>query len=283
MSEIDTDGLQQLRSWIGRHEAASEVITPELVQKFRATFNLPDPAPARSNIAPEMIHYCLAQPVAATGSLGKDGHAPKGAFLPPVPLPVRMWAASRLSFYDNLRVGDHVHRTSRIADVVIKEGRSGLLCFVTVDHRLEVLAKTVIEETQSIVYRQPTHEQHTEAPPPAPEGDRRQLMEVSSPLLFRYSALTFNSHRIHYDRDYATKVERYPGLVCHGPLQATLLLHYATALMGAAPVKFSFRSQAPVFDSDVVYLHAADEQGKMKLWTARENGPVATSAEAVWA
>lgn len=147
-----------------------------------------------------------------------------------MPLPRRMWAGGRLTFYGELDVGDEVARTSRIADVVVKEGRTGQLCFVTVEHTLSAGRKAILSERQNTVYRGP-EARGTTQPHPAKPGRHRRVVEPSSPLLFRYSALTFNSHRIHYDRRYAMEVEGYPGLVVHGPLQATMLIHFAANCM----------------------------------------------------
>lgn len=278
-------GVDHLRSWIGREEVASDVVSVDLVRKFNATLNLSTDVPVIGNVAPLMVNYCLAQPAAPTEALGRDGHPQRGGFLPPVPLPRRMWAGSSLTFHGDLRVGDEVRRTSRIDDVVVKEGRSGVLCFVTVAHKLDVGGRLAIEERQSIVYREDATAPDASSNAPvevAPVGADSRPMQLSTPLLFRYSALTFNGHRIHYDRRYAIDVEHYPGLVVHGPLQATLLLYYARELKGRAPSQFTFRGLSPLFDDDDICLHATEVDGRMKLWTARENGPVGLSAEAVW-
>ena len=148
--ELDVD---HLRSWIGREEVATDVVTADLVRKFHATFDLPGGAFDIGDVAPRLIHFCLGQPAAPTAALSEDGHPQRGGFLPPVPLPRRMWAAGSLAFQRDLRVGDTVQRLSRIADVVPKSGRTGLLCFVTVEHVVEVDGHAVLQETQSIVYR----------------------------------------------------------------------------------------------------------------------------------
>lgn len=275
--------IDHLRSWTGREEAATDVVSVDLVRKFNATLNITAELPQAGDPAPLMVHYCLAPTAALTDTLADDGHAPKGEFLPPVPLPRRMWAGSSLRFEGCLRIGDEVRRVSRIADVVVKVGRSGPLCFVTVEHTFEAAGVRVIEERQDIIYRAAASPTEAKAPATeAPPGTAATPMTVSAPLLFRYSAITFNGHRIHYDRPFATEVEHYAGLVVHGPLQATWLIHYASALQGRAPSRFSFRGLAPVFDEDRIWLHATEEEGRLRLWTARENGPVAMSAEAWW-
>jgi 3-methylfumaryl-CoA hydratase len=271
--------LEHLRSWIGREEVAHDVVTAELLRKFHATLDMP-----ASDTAPRLIHFCLAQQIAPTSALGVDGHLPRGGFLPPVPLPRRMWAGGKISFFGDLKMGDAVRRVSRVADVAVKEGRSGPLCFVNVDHVIEVGDAVMVRETHNIVYRDASGETPATAAPAAGKWQRPQRAPAS--LLFRYSALTFNGHRIHYDYPYTTEVEGYPGLVVHGPLQATWLLHYAAELRGAPPTRFTFRGLSPLFDCDDFALHADDtangSNGVMKLWTARNGGPVAIAAEAAW-
>ena len=165
--------------------------------------------------------------------LGPDGHPTRGGFLPPVPLPRRMWAGGELEFFEPLRVGDDSKRTSRITDVTIKTGSTGTLCFVSVEHIVSTPRGMALRERQDIVYRDMGGAAPSaKAPPPAPVAKHRES-HVSDPvLLFRYSALTFNGHRIHYDRDYVTKVEGYPGLIFHGPLQAALIVEFAAKLHG---------------------------------------------------
>lgn len=279
MTTLDID---HLRSWIGREEVAEDIVTADLVRKFKATLDLPGGPPQIGEVAPRLIHFCLAQPAAPTAALGPDGHPQRGGFLPPVPLPRRMWAGGSVTFQGDLRVGDAVRRVSRIADVAVKEGRTGLLCFVTVDHTIEGKGRPLLQERQDIVYRG-LDGGAAKAPAAAESGRHRRRVDASAPLLFRYSALTFNGHRIHYDRRYVTEVEGYPGLIVHGPLQATLLLHFAAEIRGTPPARFAFRSLSPLFDGDPVILHATEDGDGLMLWTARENGPVAMTAEAGWA
>lgn len=276
--------LDHLRGWIGRQETTTEAVTPDLVRRFRATFDIGGP-PVQPGEA--VIHWCLGQPAATTAALGPDGHPARGGFLPPVPLPRRMWAGGAVRFTGDLRVGQMMERLSRIADVTLREGRSGSLCFVTVEHLISAAGRVVATERQDIVYRaaaDPAAVPVGKPAPlkPAPAGRHLRPVDIGPALLFRYSALTFNGHRIHYDRPYATGVEGYPGLVVHGPLQATLLFNYAAGLDGRAPDRFSFRSLSPLFDDDPVRLHAAETEDGLTLWTAREGGPVAMTAEAGW-
>lgn len=283
MTAETTLDIDHLRSWIGREEVASEPVGPELVRKFRATFDEDPGDPRPGETAPQLLHWCLAQPVAPMHALGPDGHPARGGFLPPVPLPRRMWAGGSFVFHGDLKIGDTMRRVSRIGDVAVKEGRSGTLCFVTVKHEIDVDGRAILTETQDIVYRGLDGAgAQTKASAPAPEGRHRRAVAPSPPLLFRYSALTFNGHRIHYDHPYVTKVEGYPGLVVHGPLQATLLLRYARELKGAPPARFAFRGLSPLFDTEPFHMNAEEDGGTLKLWTARDGGPFAMTAEAEW-
>ena len=182
------------------------------------------------------MHWCLAPAVVPASELGPDGHPARGGFLPPVPLPRRMWAGGELEFFDTLRVGDEVTRTSRIKDVTMKTGSTGTLCFVAVDHELTTPRGTAIRERHDIVYRDVIAGCRRRPPSraaPPPVAQHRETHMADPVLLFRYSALTFNGHRIHYDRDYVTKVEGYPGLIFHGPMQAALQIEFAAKLRGA--------------------------------------------------
>ncbi|WP_445503832.1 FAS1-like dehydratase domain-containing protein [Microvirga sp. G4-2] len=275
--------IAHLRGWIGREDVGTDILSEDLARKYHATFDLAGEAPRFGEVVPRLIHFCLAQPAVPTERLGSDGHPVRGGFLPPVPLPRRMWAGGNLTFHDDLRVGDEVRRISRIDDVEQKQGRTGALCFVTVRHQIEVNGRLAVEERQDLVYRDLDASGRADKPPPlAEQGAQQRPMKAETPLLFRYSALTFNGHRIHYDRRYTTEVEGYPGLVVHGPLQAALLCNYATELRSAPPTRFSFRGLSPLFDDDVFVLHAADDGDRLKLWTARKGGPVCMTAEAAW-
>ncbi|WP_374250603.1 MaoC family dehydratase N-terminal domain-containing protein [Xanthobacter sp.] len=284
MTDVRQLDLALLRSWIGREETAEEVVTHALAERFRATFGEGRGTAEASATAPRMLHWCLAPPAVPMGELGADGHPARGGFLPPVPLPRRMWAGGDLVFHGEILAGDAVRRTSRIADVSVKEGRSGLLCFVTVCHEVSANGRAVLSETQEIVYRD--HPAADAGPArggaPAAEGEHRRSIDPSAVLLFRYSALTFNGHRIHYDLPYATRTEGYPGLVVQGPLQATLLARFAEQIHGAPPSRFSFRGLAPAYSGTPLVLHAQSEDGGLKLWSAVAGGPVSMSARADW-
>lgn len=265
--------MAYLRQWIGREEASEDILTPALVARFNATFD-------RNDAAPALIHLCLCLPAAPTASLGPDGHPARGGFLPPVPLQRRMWAGGSFTFLAPIRTGEPIQRRSRIVDVTAKTGRSGPLCFVTVEHELTQDNVLLISERHDIVYRDPAP-----APPAAgsaPLGQNSCRVTPSAALMFRYSALTFNGHRIHYDTPYSTGEECYPGLVVHGPMQVTLLCQMAQDLKGVMPRQFDFRSQTPLFDTSDFTLNAEEVLGGIRLWTAAVGGPVAMEAMARW-
>ena len=278
--------LDHLRQWIGRSETRSELLTPAAVERFNATFDIKAEA-MDGDIAPAMIHLCLAPSAAPTSALGPDGHPARGGFLPPVPLPRRMWAGGDFSFRGDIRVGETVCRHSTITDVTMKQGRSGALCFVTVEHLISSDDRPVLTERQDIVYRGADPAGGATKPPvtapvPAPHGAHRVTVVPSAALLFRYSALTFNGHRIHYDAPYVREVETYPGLIVHGPMQATMLVQLAVRLRGRRPAQFEFRSLSPLFDDADFTLNASDDGEALKLWTSYAEGPTAMEARATW-
>ncbi|HEY1152798.1 MAG TPA: MaoC family dehydratase N-terminal domain-containing protein [Pseudolabrys sp.] len=279
--------LAHLRQWIGRSEEASDIVTAQLVKGLRATLFLDIGMPTTGDAAPFTVHWCLAQPVYPASMLGPDGHPTRGGFLPPVPLPRRMWAGGEIEFIAPLRVGDEARRSSRIADVTLKTGSTGALCFVAVEHTITTPRGTAIRERQDIVYRemQPAGQSAAPARQPAPPpAAKHRESHVSDPvLLFRYSALTFNGHRIHYDRDYVTKVEGYPGLVFHGPMQAALLVEFAAKLHGGtAPKKFSYRGVQPLFEGSEFSVNANETADGLELWVANAAGTPTMKATAVW-
>ncbi|GAN49278.1 metal-binding domain containing of MaoC dehydratase [Methylobacterium radiotolerans] len=241
--------MTDLTAWIGRTREASDLVTPRLLAEFRATF-APHLAPVSDGIAPPALHWCLAPETPPADALGPDGHAAKGGFLPPVPLPRRMWAGGEIETASGLRAGDAVTRTETVRDVAFKSGRSGSLCFVTVDHTVATGRGVAIRERQDIVYREAAGAQTGTSA--APERDDPEayaaIWDVSATptLLFRYSAMTFNGHRFHYDQPYATRVEGYADLVVHGPMQATLLMNLAATLLGHGPRKFAYRGVSPM-------------------------------------
>ncbi|MGB5484154.1 FAS1-like dehydratase domain-containing protein [Parasphingorhabdus sp.] len=267
--------------WIGKSETRKDIITPGLLQRYCATFDTPV-----TDEIPQGLHWCLCLPHASTAELGEDGHPAKGGFLPPISLPRRMWASSSVSFENPLQLGDEVSRVSSIASIEEKSGKSGDLVFVAIDHETRVGDRVAVRERQNIVYR----ESAKTAPPaslasnqaPDLEGwDWQQQIIPSEAMLFRFSALTFNSHRIHYDRPYAVEEEGYPGLVVQGPLMAVLLLNMAASELGANKLSsFSFRGQSPAFANNVLNLVGNCEGQSLTLAVLGEDGETIMSAQA---
>jgi 3-methylfumaryl-CoA hydratase len=276
--------LDHLRQWIGRSTQATDVVTAQLVKGLRATLFLEIGEPKAGDAAPFTTHWCLAQPVFPASELGPDGHPARGGFLPPVPLPRRMWAGGELEFADTLRVGDEVTRTSRIADVTLKTGSTGTLCFVSVNHEVTTPRGMAIRERQDIVYRDVSPTSAAPATPagPPPTAQHRETHIADTVLLFRYSALTFNGHRIHYDRDYVTKVEGYPGLIFHGPMQAALLVEFAAKLRKQVPKKFTYRGVQPLFEGNEFSVNANQTDAGMETWTANSEGQPTMKGTATW-
>jgi 3-methylfumaryl-CoA hydratase len=277
--------LDHLRQWIGRSTEASDIVTAQLVKGLRATLFLPVGEPKTGDAAPFTVHWCLAPPVVPGSELGPDGHPARGGFLPPVPLPRRMWAGGELEFFDTLRVGDEVRRTSRIKDVSLKSGSTGVLCFVSVDHEHATPRGIAIRERHDIVYRDVTPASisapaKSAAPPPV--AKHRETHMADPVLLFRYSALTFNGHRIHYDRDYVTKVEGYPGLIFHGPMQAALQIEFAAKLRRLVPKKFAYRGVQPLFEGSEFSVNANETAGGLETWTANSEGQPTMKGTATW-
>jgi 3-methylfumaryl-CoA hydratase len=273
-----------MRTWIGRTTSDRDVITPRLANELRSTLDRDGPPFREGDPCPPAIHWCLAPRMVPQSRLGPDGHPARGDFLPPVPLPRRMWAAGRLEFFDALRVGDGVERQSKIADVNVKEGRSGRLVFVAVDHEISTPRGLAMKERHDIVYRDAASREAKPAAPSAAEPLRKAQWSATKAadavMLFRYSALTFNGHRIHYDWRYVTEVEGYPGLIVHGPLQATLLIEFAASIRGAAPKAFSFRALNPLFDGQPFALNAAEDGTCLDLWISGPDGRATMTASA---
>ena len=265
--------IHHLRTWIGRTEEASDLVTPRLIASYAATF-APHLFPCPAGDAPLALHWCLAPPIALMSALGADGHPAKGEFLPPVPLPRRMWAGGSIETLAPLREGDLVTRRSRIGDVTAKDGRTGSLCFVAVDHELTTSRGVALRERHNIVYREASS---TPAAAPAPgepqAADLEWEVEAGPVLLFRYSALTFNGHRIHYDLPYVTGEEGYAGLVVHGPIQATLMLNIAATLAGRSTLKLDYRGVSPLIAGSTFRVKAkCGDDGTIRTWTEGADG-----------
>jgi 3-methylfumaryl-CoA hydratase len=272
--------IEHLQSWIGKQEQIIDSITPELLERFTATVSGHSVFSAQ---LPLGIHWCLAQPAVSHAELGIDGHPAKGGFLPPVPLPRRMWASSSMKFHGEPSVGAPIEKTSTIADVPLKQSKTaGTLIFLTLDHSYRQNGGTLIEDRQSIVYREPSAYKQSE-PQELPSADHVKLITPDSRLLFRYSALTFNGHRIHYDHDYTTQEEGYPGLVVHGPLMATLLMNLAQAQHPDQPLReFAFRGVAPAFVNQELQLKVLDNNAQ-SLEIRNSVGALVMSATAKFA
>ncbi|RST83484.1 protein dehydratase [Aquibium carbonis] len=284
---MDGIDIGHLKQWVGREDRQADVVTPGLVERFHATLGAS--AFHEAGEAPLAIHWCLSPPSLGPDALGPDGHPVRGGFLPPVPLPRRMWAGGQLDFHAPLQVGAEVTRVSRIADVAHKAGRSGELVFVTVEHAIESDGRTMLSERQDIVYRPAAEPGLTSATAPRqPLADPRKAevsdtVDATTTLLFRYSALTFNGHRIHYDVDYARQAEGYPGLVVHGPLQATLMLHLAARMSGGrTPRRFAYRGVAPLFHGAPFTVNAAEARQGLELWCADAAAHPTMTATAVF-
>jgi 3-methylfumaryl-CoA hydratase len=273
-----TNDIEILRTWVGREQVIVHPIEHGVVRRFELTLDRP-PTLEPGDALPSMWHVAFFLEVAPTDRLGTDGHPERGGFLPPVALPRRMWAGSRIEFHEPIPIGSDAVKTSTIDDVVIKEGKSGTLCFVTVSHRTEVDGTLCIAEHQDLVYRDdPDPGAPRPTPKPAPtDAEVSETVEPSEVLLFRYSALTFNGHRIHYDRPYACEVEGYDGLVVHGPLTATLLADLAERTAG--PLRtFSFRGTSPLLDTAPFTIHGRRGDEGMVLWATGPDGEMAMTA-----
>ncbi|MGE0415317.1 MAG: MaoC family dehydratase N-terminal domain-containing protein [Acetobacteraceae bacterium] len=277
--------IDHLRTWINRQEILTDTATLVPVAALSATLDRDDPAPKPGDTLPPLWHWLYHLPLARQSQIGPDGHPKRGGFLPPVPLPRRMWAGGRLTFHRPIPLGQQITRTSTIVDVTEKSGRSGSLCFVLVRHDVAVPDGLALTEEHDIVYRDPPGpDDPTPQPKPAPtDATWSRTIVPDDVLLFRYSALTFNGHRIHYDRRYVTTEEGYPGLIVHGPLIATLLVDLYRCNNNDRPLKsFRFRALSPLFDIAPFSVHGRPgADGKVALWAANAQGGLAMEAEAV--
>jgi len=277
--------IAYLKEWIGKSESRSDFASPTPVQALAATLDRDDAAPHTGDPIPPCWHWLYFLPLHRQSEIGPDGHAKRGGFLPPVSLPRRMWAGGRLEFLRPLRVGSAISRISRIVDVSTKEGRTGSLVFVLVRHEVSDADGIALTEEHDIVYRENPRPGDPTTPAQAASDEHEWIREIrpDDVLLFRYSALTFNGHRIHYDRRYATEVEGYPGLVVHGPLIATLLLDLLRRHRPDARVsRFAFRAIRPLFDVAPFFVcgRREDDGKNVALWAKDGNGSLAMEASA---
>lgn len=269
--------------WVGRSEIRHDRITETPARALAATLNRDVDAAVGAPL-PALWIWLYFLPLAPMREVGPDGHPKRGGFLPPVPQPRRMWAGSRCTFQAPLRIGDVVERTSTILKIAEKPGKSGPMTFVTLRHEVRVDGAVAIEEEQDIVYVDIPPRYEPPAPSALPACDWCEAAAIDPVLLFRYSALTFNGHRIHYDKPYAIEVEHYPGLVVHGPLQATLLFDAACRRAHERiPAAFSFRGVRPLFADELATLNGrAREDGAWELYTANGDGAMTMQAAMTW-
>ena len=276
-------------SWIGRETRAADRLDEGLATRWLATFDLPRPHPP---IMPQGIHFALCTPQAPTATLGEDGHPARDdspdSFLPPFPMPRRMWASSKIAFHAPIAIGAVVERASRVVSVSEKSGGSGRLAFVDVEHQTLANGTVAVIETQTLVYREAAAPDAPLSPAPPGESafdpadwDTHRAITPDARLLFRYSALTFNTHRIHYDAPYAEQVERYRGLVVHGPLTASLLLQLAARELGENRLRtFSFRGLSPAIAGEPLHLVIRKAEAGYELAAFADDGRQVTAASA---
>lgn len=275
---------QSIESWIGRSETHHDTLRAEPARFMQATIGRDQTLQAGDALPPlwHWLYFLEAKPL---GELGRDGHPEKGGFLPPVALPRRMWAGGRFAFHADIPLGTRASKRSTIKHIAEKNGRSGSLCFVTVLHELFLEDGTLaLTEEHDIVYREdprPNAPQPDAAQAPA-SAEVTETISPSQVMLFRYSALTFNGHRIHYDIDYARSVEGYSGLVFHGPLTATLLIDLAQRTFGKTPKSFEFRGLAPLAGMSPFQLAGNRGNNTMQLWARRHDGAKAMQATATF-
>lgn len=270
------------KAWIGSEVTVEDIVTQRLVDSWRSALEFDG-----LDVSAELLgmHWALGVATPGNAELGSDGHAHRGGFLPPIALPRRMWASSELEFFTAPSVNDAVIHTSKVDGIAHKTGRTGPLCFVTVEHLWAGSGGALVKEKQHLVYRDAEPAATAPAAQPGPESTvGRHTLEIAcNPVhLFRFSALTYNSHRIHYDFPYATEEEGYAGLVVHGPLQASLLLNFARQIGGRAPRRFAFRGVAPLIGGTGFALHADEDAGGLKLWVLNANNVTTMTATAEW-
>jgi 3-methylfumaryl-CoA hydratase len=272
--------IDALRPWIGRSEVEHDVVTEAPPRLLAATLDR-ERAPGAGEELPCLWHWLYFLPAARRSELGADGHATRGGFMPPVPLPRRMWAGSRIEFHTPAIIGEPIRRRSTIADVVAKSGRAGPLVFVRMRFEIYGSRGPILVEERDIVFRDVDRGAPSGDPPVAPvDAEWSETVLPDPVLLFRYSALTFNSHRIHYDRQYATGEEGYPGLVVTGPLIATLLAESSLAKVRGRVRRLSFRSVSPLFAGESFRVAGRRDGNRLECWAANPQGRLAMSAEA---
>ena len=278
--------VNELKSWIGNDEIAFDEVSQSLEARFRATLDEDPGNPQKGEIASSGLHWALAPAIVKSSLLGKDSHPKKGEFLPPVPLPRRMWAGCRTHFFKPLKIGDLVKKRSSVVDINLKDGKSGLLCFVTANYEFFVNDHLMIKEDHDLVYRDYDKEDKTifvKNDLPFVKSDYEEKIFAHPTMLFRYSAITFNGHRIHYDYPYSTEEEGYKDLVFHGPLQATLMLRAAEKYKKAKVKSFSHRGVAPVYANDDLIINIKNKPNdSLNCFTSTKDAGMTMKAEAIF-
>ena len=279
-TKVDID---HLRKWIGKIDNVTDYVTPIVEQRYRATLNMDIGNPKDGYPVTSGLHWMLGWNLVKNDELGVDSHPALGEFLPPVPLPRRMWAGSEIKVLKPIRVGDKVIKQSTVADIQVKEGRTGLLCFVTAEYNFLVNDEVTINEKHNIVYRDISKSGGGSGySKDIPEkADLSEKIFMHPTILFRYSAIGFVGHRIHYDHPYTVNEENYPGLIVHGPLQATYLLRAAEKLMDKPVKSFTHKVMAPVFaNSEYIIGVNKMDNDSVSCWGATKEFGVTMRAEA---
>lgn len=272
-STIDID---RLKTWIGREQTSVDLVAPGPAEGLARLLGRQVDV-GESSVVPPLWHWLYALPRPGSADLGPDGHPRTGGFLPPSPLPRRMWAGSDVVFHRPLRIGDRVWRRSRVQDVQLKTGRTGPLLFVTIDHEIASSNARLIQETQHLVYRSGPDGPAAERTPEKREDHARSLDALA---LFRFSALTYNSHRIHFDRTYARETEGYPDLVVQGPLQALVLMNHLLDVAEPRDLaRYSFSARSPLF-VDGAFIIEMNGQDEIALRIIGGAGQVCVEAKA---
>ena len=272
-------------AWIGKKEILTDFSNQRPIAMMQALLNQQD---KQLDELPHLYHWLYFLPIVNGKSLAEDGHPKKGGFLPPIPFPKRMWAGGRLQFLKPIAVNQNIRRESEIIKIDFKQGKSGNMYFVTVKHSVFANEQLAIVEEQDIVYREATNQVQPGKPvaaaiPEAKHYTYKKTFPVNTTTLFRYSALTFNSHKIHYDRPYSMEQEGYPGLVVHGPLLATLLVHtFKQENPDKQITSFDFRAVKPVFDFNQFHICGDIQAGEAELWIEHADGQPAMKAKVTY-
>ncbi|WP_423394074.1 FAS1-like dehydratase domain-containing protein [Burkholderia sp. LMG 21824] len=277
MSAVD---ISHLCEWIGKSQSDRDVLSARQARLMAATLGIPQSDFVDGAPLPPLWHWLYFLNGEPSSGLGRDGHPARGGFLPPVSLPNRMWAGGRLEFHGDLPLGVEIEKRSSIASVEHKQGRSGELVFVTVLHEVVHDGKVLVTEHHDIVYKEASRGGATSATTDMPQPQKTRALKPDSTMLFRYSALTFNGHRIHYDADYCRDVEGYPNLVIHGPLNATMLAGFAEEVSGHRLKRFSYRGLQPSILGNELRFNAAKDGDQLVVWVSLPGGAVSMRAEA---